>query len=83
MFQFPRVVDLPQNTMHFCHDNKAQVGKIQHLFFMLETFISEFFEKHLEVRSIVKRGIFKHGEELQVMDQNHHRANGAYNQLFT
>jgi hypothetical protein len=35
---------------------------------MLEIFISEFFEKHLEVRSIVKRGIFKHGEELQVMD---------------
>jgi hypothetical protein len=61
MFQFPRVVDLPQNTMHFCHDNKAQVGKIQHLFFMLETFISEFIEKHLDVRSIVKRGILKHG----------------------
>jgi hypothetical protein len=53
---------------------------------MLETFISKFIEKHLEVTSIVKRGILKQGGELQVMDsksiyQNHDRANGPYNQL--
>jgi hypothetical protein len=35
---------------------------------MLEIFISKFIEKHLEVRSIVERGILKHGGELQVMD---------------
>jgi hypothetical protein len=28
---------------------------------MLETFISKFIEKHLDVRSIVERGILKHG----------------------
>jgi hypothetical protein len=28
---------------------------------MLEIFISKFIEKHLEVRSIVKRRILKHG----------------------
>jgi hypothetical protein len=28
---------------------------------MLETFISKFIEKHLEVTSIVKRGILKQG----------------------
>jgi hypothetical protein len=27
MFQFPRVVDLPQNTMHFCHDNKLKLAR--------------------------------------------------------
>ncbi len=38
------------------------------------------------LEALLKRGILKHGGELQVMDskinyQNHHRANGPYNQL--